>query len=109
MIATNARPTSQTPLKSSLIFGCVAPRGSERNASGSVSAPIGTLMRNTRRHPVSQRLASMSAPATIGAASIARPVVGPKRPSAFPSSASFVNACFMRPKPCGIMSAPDAP
>ncbi len=108
MIATSARPTSQTPPMSSLRPGWLTPRGSERIANGSATRPIGTLMRKTSRQPMSQRLASMSAPARIGAPSMARPVDGPNRRVARPSSSSSKTS-FSRPKPCGIIRAPKPP
>ena len=58
---------------------------------------------------MSQKFAPIRAPATIGAASIATPVAGPNSATALSNSASSVKTSFIRPKPCGIISAPNAP
>ena len=70
--------------------------------------PIGTLIRNTNRQPVPHRLASTSAPASTGAASIGSPIAGPNSPIALPSSSAGKTSLII-PKPCGIISAPKAP
>ena len=70
--------------------------------------PIGTLMRNTSRHPIPHRLASTSAPARIGAARIERPITGPKAPKTLVISSSSKTSLSI-PNPWGIISAPNEP
>ena len=70
--------------------------------------PIGTLIRNTSRHPIPHRLASTSAPARIGAARIERPIIGPKAPNTLVISSSAKTSLSI-PNPWGIISAPNEP
>jgi hypothetical protein len=70
--------------------------------------PMGTLMRNTNRHPMPHRLASTSEPARIGAARIDSPTLGPKVPRTLLISSSSKTSLII-PNPWGIISAPKEP
>jgi hypothetical protein len=70
--------------------------------------PIGRLIPKIMRQPVPKTSALISSPATIGPSTAESPISGPKMPQAFlissPGKRSLVS-----PKPCGIITAPDAP
>ena len=108
MIAVNAAPISTIPPVSSRIPGWATVLGSTRTAPAKAAMPIGTLIRNTNRHPIPHRLASTRAPARIGAARIERPIIGPKAPNTFGNSSS-ANTSLIIPNPWGIISAPNEP
>jgi len=108
MIAVSAIPISAIPPMSSRSPGWATVRGSTRSAPANAAMPIGTLIRNTSRHPIPHRLASISAPARIGAARIERPIIGPKAPNTLVISSS-AKLSLSIPNPWGIISAPNAP
>ena len=108
MIAVSAAPMSTIPPVSRRIPGWATVRGSTRTAPAKAAMPIGTLTKNTSRHPIPHRLASTSAPARTGAARIERPITGPKAPNTLVISFSSKTSLII-PNPWGIISAPNAP
>jgi hypothetical protein len=108
MMAVSATPIDTIPPVSSRIPGCATVCGNTRIAPANAAMPIGTLIKNTSRHPIPHRLASISAPARTGAARMERPITGPKAPNTLVISLSSKTSLII-PNPWGIISAPNEP
>ena len=70
--------------------------------------PSGRLIRKIIRQPVPNRFASTRKPPTIGPSTAPMPITGPNAASGLAMSAGG-NASRIRPKPCGSISAANAP
>ena len=101
--AANAVPTRSRR-------GALVARTSGISCAAPIAAitPSGRLTKKTSLQPLPSRLASTSAPPTIGPSTADSPITGPKIANAVPCSEG-ANASRMIPNPWGIKSAAAPP
>lgn len=104
-----ATASSADPVPSSRARAAAAGRaGSARAPTARAKIPSGRLIRNSARQSVPSRSALSSTPATIGPATVDRPMTGPSAAKALLICAGGKRS-RISPKACGVISAAARP